>query len=216
MMPGSGSRVSRIDKRVTLPDGRKLGYDEHGPSDGKPLSYFHGTPRSRRKLRLFVGEELADSLNVRVIAPDRPGMGLSDFQAGLTIGYWPADVATLADALGLGRFAVLGYSGSGPYAPSCALKIPERLAAVGIVSSPAPYDVPGLTDAMDPNNLSFIRLACERPLLSRLARRDDDVALVAADLLLPGIDGAEVLVSHANAPHQSHGEHTQGRLRARS
>jgi pimeloyl-ACP methyl ester carboxylesterase len=42
-------------------------------------------------------------------------------------------VIALADDLGVARFAVLGYSGGGPYAASCALKIPERLTRVGIV-----------------------------------------------------------------------------------
>lgn len=161
--------MSKADQLLTLPDGRRLGYDEHGPLDGKPLLYFHGTPGSRPEGRLFIEEESAERLNVRVVAPDRPGMGLSDFEAGCTMGDWPADVAALADALALERFAVLGYSGGGPYALACALKIPERLTAVGIVSSPAPYDVPGLTDGMDPNNLGFIELAHQRPRLSRLA-----------------------------------------------
>lgn len=55
-----------------------------------------------------MGEELDDRLNVRVIAPERPGMGLSDVKAGRTIGDWPADAAALADALELECFAVLG------------------------------------------------------------------------------------------------------------
>ncbi len=39
---------------------------------------------------------------------------------------WPDDVTELADALNVGRFAVLGISGGGPYACACAFKISER------------------------------------------------------------------------------------------
>ncbi len=143
----NGEGASRADQQIGLPDGRKLGYGEQGPSGGKPLFYFHGTPGCRCERRLFISEELTERLNIRVIVPDRPGMGLSDYKAGRTIGDWPADVAALADVLKLECFAVVGYSGGGPYALACALKIPERLTAVGTVSSNAPFDVPGLTEA---------------------------------------------------------------------
>jgi pimeloyl-ACP methyl ester carboxylesterase len=53
--------------------------------------------------------------------------------------YGPADVVALADRLGIDRFAVLGYSGGGPYAVVCALAIPERLTCVGIVSGAGPF-----------------------------------------------------------------------------
>jgi len=35
-------RMSKLNQQIQLPDGRKLGYDERGPSNGKPLFYFHG------------------------------------------------------------------------------------------------------------------------------------------------------------------------------
>jgi pimeloyl-ACP methyl ester carboxylesterase len=49
------------------------------------------------------------------IAPDRPGLGLSDLKRGRKILDWPADVIELADALQIARFAVVGISGGGPY-----------------------------------------------------------------------------------------------------
>lgn len=76
-----------------------------------------------RLSRLLPGV-LAAPRGGRVIAIDGPGSGLSDPQRGRRLIDWPHDVAALA-ALGLGRFAILGYSGGGPYALACAYAMPS-------------------------------------------------------------------------------------------
>jgi pimeloyl-ACP methyl ester carboxylesterase len=53
-------------------------------------------------------------------------------------------VAAIADALGIGRFAVLGHSGGGPHALACAALLPGRVIAAVSVSAPAPFDADGL------------------------------------------------------------------------
>src|SRR4051812_34137799 len=98
---------------VTLRDGRRLGYAEYGEPDGRPVFYFHGTPGSRIDGRGADAEVRA--LGLRVIAVERPGYGLSTFVPRRTIASWPADVTELADALGIERFGVYGYSYGGPY-----------------------------------------------------------------------------------------------------
>jgi pimeloyl-ACP methyl ester carboxylesterase len=132
---------------LTLPDGRKLAYAEYGAPTGKPVIYFHGSPGSRLD-PLMLDQEKLLKFNVHLIAPDRPGMGLSDFQPNRKICDWPQDVLALADAFGLERFGVLGISGGAPYAEVCALKIPERLTAVAIVSGFGPFDAPQATQGM--------------------------------------------------------------------
>ncbi len=163
--------MTEINQHVRLPNGRLLAYDDYGGPAGTPVFYFHGSPSSRLEWDLFGGEELANSLNIRVIVPDRPGLGRSEFQSGRRIGDWPDDVVAVADQLALARFAVLGYSGGGPYATACALKIPERLTRVGIVSGTAPFDEPGLSSGIDPTSLRFMQLARTKPRLSRLTLR---------------------------------------------
>jgi pimeloyl-ACP methyl ester carboxylesterase len=122
---------------VTLPDGRRLGYAVYGDPGGAPVWVFHGTPGSRVGGRLLAAA--ATERGVRVIAPDRPGHGLSTFRTGRRIGDWPADVAALAGALDLGQFGVVGLSGCGPYALACAAAIPDRLSGTALVSAvPAP------------------------------------------------------------------------------
>jgi len=139
--------TDRTNQQVRLKDGRMLGYAEYGAPEGKPVFYFHGHPGSRLDWPGIVDSaDSAKELNARIIAADRPGYGLSDFKSGRQILDWPDDVVELADALQLDRFAVLGYSGGGPYAAACAFKIPERLTATAIVSGMGPVDAPGTKD----------------------------------------------------------------------
>jgi pimeloyl-ACP methyl ester carboxylesterase len=120
------------DTTIQLRDGRTLGYAEYGMRDGKALFYFHGHPGSRLEARLLA--EQAKHSGIRLIGIDRPGMGLSCFQAGRHLLDWPLDVVELANSLHLDRFAVVGFSGGGPYALACAYRIPQRLTACGIIA----------------------------------------------------------------------------------
>jgi pimeloyl-ACP methyl ester carboxylesterase len=123
---------------IALSDGRRLGYAEYGDPAGEPWFYFHGTPGSRFEARF--AHDAATRHHVRLIAVDRPGFGLSDFQPRRRIRDWPADVAQLAGHLGIERFGVIGLSGGGPHALACALAMPERVNAAALVSSAAPIE----------------------------------------------------------------------------
>jgi pimeloyl-ACP methyl ester carboxylesterase len=165
-------------KTRRLRDGRQLAYAEYGNPCGSPVMLFHGNPSSRLSWGLIPGSPFRPHL--RFIAPDRPGFGRSDFQPGRQLLDWPDDVCELADALGLDRFAVLGVSGGGPATLACAWKIPQRLTAVGVVSSPCPTDAPGVTEGMSRTNRTLFFLARHAPVLvslnmaflGYLARRD--------------------------------------------
>jgi pimeloyl-ACP methyl ester carboxylesterase len=133
-----------------LTDGRRLSFAEYGVPDGKPVFLFHGIPGSR--LLRHPDDAIAKGLGVRLIVPDRPGMGGSDPQPGRTFLDWPADVLALAEALGLGRFAVVGISGGAPYAAACGVRLVPRLTAMGIVSGVGPLDAPGAMKGMLPTN----------------------------------------------------------------
>jgi len=154
----------RAQDHVRLPDGRKLAYAEFGPPDGHPVLYFHGAPSSRLE-PLFLGDAELVRLGLRVIAPDRPGMGGSDFQPGRGFSHWPADVVALADALGLKRFSVLGNSGGGPYVAVCAARIPERIHAAEIVSGGWRMDWPEVTNTLPFVNRLVMILARRAPFL---------------------------------------------------
>lgn len=108
-----------------------LAFSQYGDPKGKPLFYFHGWPASRLSAEIY--DKLAKKLHIRIISPDRPGFGLSDYQENRTLLNWPDDVVALASHLKIKKFAVIGVSGGGPYAVVCAYKIPERLTRAGIV-----------------------------------------------------------------------------------
>lgn len=136
--PVGGSRITGA--RLRLHDGRCLGYAEYGDLAGRPVLHCHGTPSSRFDVDRPDLIAVAQAKGVRIIAPDRPGIGLSTYQPRRTLLDWPSDVVELADALGLERFAVLGLSGGAPYAAACAYRLPRRITAAALVSGVAPLD----------------------------------------------------------------------------
>jgi pimeloyl-ACP methyl ester carboxylesterase len=138
--------TSDVVSFVTLKNGRQISYAEYGVPTGFPILYFHGFPSSRLDWLLFNDEPLLSLLNVRIIAPDRPGYGYSGFQRGRKLIDWPEDVLELADQLRIGRFSILGISGGGPYALACAALLDDRLQKTGIVCSMGPHDAPGARD----------------------------------------------------------------------
>ena len=150
-----------LNQCIRLRDGRRLGFAEYGQTDGAPLVYLHGWPGSRFEPSAMRHE--CAKLGIRLIAPDRPGLGLSDFQPRRTIPAFCTDVAELADHLKLARFAVLGMSGGGPYAAACAATIPQRLAAVLLVCSVGPADAPEATRKMVAVNRWLLAVARHYP-----------------------------------------------------
>ena len=86
MMRHAGKPPGPHDRVLKLPDGRLLGYAEFGDPAGGMLFFFHGCRGSR-----FSGAFLdaaAKERGVRVVALERPGFGLSDFQLGRSIAAW--------------------------------------------------------------------------------------------------------------------------------
>jgi pimeloyl-ACP methyl ester carboxylesterase len=80
----------------------------------------------------------------RWVSCDRPGYGGSTAQPGRSVASVAADVAAAADAMGVGRFAVVGHSGGGPHALACGALLPERVLAIVSGAGLAPFDAEGL------------------------------------------------------------------------
>jgi pimeloyl-ACP methyl ester carboxylesterase len=131
--------MTKLDKVLKLKDGRKLQFTEYGDSTGIPIFMFHGNPNSRLLWECMPGFPFVEG--VRLISPDRPGYGGTDYVHGIsTVEQWPDDMIELADSLNIGRFYVFGPSGGGPWALSCAQRIPERLLSVGVFAPMGPLD----------------------------------------------------------------------------
>ena len=124
---------------MRLPDGRNIGCLQVGRPDGFPIFHFHGNGSSRREVEMLA--DAAAAAGVRLIGLDRPGIGESDPAPGRTLLDWPEDVAHVADALGIGRFAVQGISAGGAFSLACAYRIAHRLTACALVSSICPPEL---------------------------------------------------------------------------
>ena len=124
---------------ITLPDGRELGYLSIGM--GKPVFYFHGLLVGSR-LDVLNLKTVANHLNLQIIGVDRPGFGLSTFKEKPKMSDFAADIQFLADHLKLDKFSIMGVSGGGHYAITCAALFPERLVKVLVIMGFAlPLDV---------------------------------------------------------------------------
>lgn len=163
-------RASAIDPSVPqglirLPSGRRLGYAEYGNPAGPLVFYFHGTPGSRVDVSVVNDEAVA--AGVRLVALERPGIGLSDYISGRQILDWPADVECAAAALGYPdtSFGVIGLSGGAPYALACVRCIPHRLTHVAVVSGHTPMNAPGTYRG---NQDRLIDLVTRRPRIATL------------------------------------------------
>ncbi len=106
--------------KLTLHDGRTLAYTDRGPRSGIPVIHFHGLQGSRLE-RMSASDEMLARLNIRMITPDRPGMGLSTPSRDRTVIGWADDVRQLTEhVLGAGQpFSILGFSAGATYALAC-------------------------------------------------------------------------------------------------
>ena len=121
--------------------GRAIGYGEFGDPDGTPIVLCHGFGDSR--LTRYPDDDLTARLGVRLITMDRPGIGLTDPMKELTILDRTDDIIDLANALGLHKFAVLGWSGGAPYALAAAGCMPGSVTRVGIAGGFGPFERQG-------------------------------------------------------------------------
>jgi len=160
---------------VLLDDDRALAYAEYGDPDDAPLVFCHGLPGSRIQGSLL--REAAREHGVRVLAPDRPGIGRSGAAGVRPLGNWAEDVATLATHLDIDEYGVVGFSAGGPHALACAARTPERVTRCVVASGSPP---PALADELD----GFVRAA------TGIGRYSVHLALPLAWLLCRHVDGA--------------------------
>ncbi len=130
---GSEDRTSLTFR---LPDGRRLSYAEFGDRDGLPVLAMHGTPGSRFMFGL--ADAAARERGLRILAPDRPGYGRSDYRRTPTLPGLAEDFVAFVDGLGVESLAIIGVSGGAPHAIAIASLIPHRVVLLALVSPVGP------------------------------------------------------------------------------
>jgi non-heme chloroperoxidase len=119
--------VVAVAKEVQLP------YVEMGDVSGIPVVCLHGLPQD-----WMAFEPLFPHLpaSLRVIAPSQRGFGgASRPQSGYGLGEFANDVIGLLDGLALERAVVLGHSMGSMVAQHLAIKAPDRLLGIVLVST---------------------------------------------------------------------------------
>ncbi len=149
---------------LKLGDGRTLHVYDTGADDADgrlTVFWHHGTPNIGAPPEpLFAA---AAQLGIRWVSYDRPGYGGSTPYQDRDVASAAADVWSVADALGIDRFAVMGHSGGGPHALACGALLPERVLGVVSVAGLAPFDAEGLDwfAGMAASGVASLRAAAE-------------------------------------------------------
>jgi pimeloyl-ACP methyl ester carboxylesterase len=133
------------ETELVLSDGRTLHVYDTCPddADGRLVVFWHhGTPNIGAPPEPLL--PAAAHRGIRWVSYDRPGYGGSTPRPGRDVASAAADVCGIADALGIGQFAVMGHSGGSPHALACGALLPDRVLGAVCASGLAPFHAEGL------------------------------------------------------------------------
>ncbi|TCT37108.1 pimeloyl-ACP methyl ester carboxylesterase [Providencia alcalifaciens] len=102
---------------MTLSDGRLLCWYESGPKQGFPVIFCTGAGMSGT---LGFGIDRLDELNIRLITPERAGLGQSTFDEHKSLQRFAQDIQELLNAQKLPSFSVIGFSQGAVFAMALA------------------------------------------------------------------------------------------------
>jgi len=127
----------KLEGNIAVGEGRQISFAEFGNPQGRAVFWLHGTPGARRQIpteaRAFAAQH-----NIRLIGVDRPGIGSSTPHQYQNVLGFTEDLRTIADILGIDKFAVIGLSGGGPYTLATAAAMPDRVVVAAVLGGVAP------------------------------------------------------------------------------
>jgi pimeloyl-ACP methyl ester carboxylesterase/DNA-binding CsgD family transcriptional regulator len=130
---GVRSTVTVAERRaVTLPDGRTIALREFGRPGGFPVFILH--PLVQSSLMRPQEARIAGECGVRLISVERPGIGMSTLHPAGNYISFATDLANVADALGVDRFAILGWASGAPYALTAASVLGDRVTRLALAT----------------------------------------------------------------------------------
>lgn len=175
---------------VRLRDGRTVAYAQYGAPDGVVIVNAHGGLACR--LDVASADNAARAAGVRLISPDRPGIGGSGTCPGRTILGWADDVGEVMDRLAVGTFAVMGWSMGGQYAAAAAAAMPERVTRLAIIAGALPLTEPGVFAQLPRMDRVYTRWSQHRPWLARMCFRTMAFSATAAPALYGRLAAAQL------------------------
>ncbi|KAF2458953.1 Alpha/Beta hydrolase protein, partial [Lineolata rhizophorae] len=118
----------RLSQKVRHPQtGRIISFSDVGDPKGYAVFCCVGMGLTRYVTAFY--DELATSLKLRLITPDRPGVGESEAYPdgeGTPLS-WPDDVLAICQALKITKFSLLAHSAGAIYALATALRLPQHI-----------------------------------------------------------------------------------------
>lgn len=163
-----------------------------GEPAATPVLFCHGLADSRLAAHRLASAAVEAGL--RVIAPDRPGVGGTSPRRLDRVVDWVEDAAEVLDTLDIGPAQLLGISGGGAFAAACAARMPDRFTGLVLVAPLGPPEWP--TDGMEPWQRRSLRLGVRAPdfggwvldRMGRLARRDPGLYFRVITAHMPDAD----------------------------
>ncbi|KAJ5610784.1 hypothetical protein N7510_007503 [Penicillium lagena] len=119
----------KLTQKVIHPTtGRTIAFSEVGDPKGHVVLCCLGMGLTRYLMAFY--DELARTLNLRLVSLDRPGVGESDphrADESTSPLSWPDDVAIVCNYLRVTKFSILAHSAGAIYALATALRIPQHI-----------------------------------------------------------------------------------------
>ncbi len=160
---------STSEHLISTRTGRKLEVREYGDPSGHPVIFFHGLIGSHYQAS-YIAEQ-ATQHELRIIAPNRPGVGRSEFVWRQSVLEAVPDIEDLTAALHVDQFSVIGISGGTPYALACLLRLGSRIRTTTVISGMGPMRLPGALHGMDRQRRLALELGSRYPKLARQESR---------------------------------------------
>jgi pimeloyl-ACP methyl ester carboxylesterase len=182
-----------LTRTVHAAGNRAIGIYEYGDAAGAPVFALHGTPACGAGFDW--SDRSARRRNLRIIAPDRPGIGNSAAVPMPAVSSYAAELAALADALEIDRFTVLGYSGGGPYALAVAAAFGPRVHSAAIVAGAGEIGAWATFADLARSDRQMTWLSLHLPVLARAALRAADLGARVAPRLALRSAGSELIAS---------------------
>lgn len=119
---------SKLSQKISDPQtGRVISFSEVGDPEGSVIFCCVGMGLTRFITAFY--DELASTLKLRLVTPDRPGVGGSEPHTdGLDTPLgWPDDVRVICQCLNIKKFSILAHSAGAIYALATALRMPQHI-----------------------------------------------------------------------------------------
>jgi pimeloyl-ACP methyl ester carboxylesterase len=164
-MCGKGQAYDMNNNVLVTRTGRKLEVKEYGDVAGHAVLFFHGLIGSHYQASYIADQARQEGL--RIIAPNRPGVGASEFVERSSPLDAVSDVEDIAAALELKDFSVIGISGGTPYALATLFRLGRRVRTATVISGMGPMRLPGALQGMDRRRRMVLALGSRYPQLAR-------------------------------------------------